>query len=270
MKKLLKYALDLNNLRKTLGFNVLTNAMKSELRLQTLNNPSDLLPTSTDHANILVLSPHPDDDIFAIGGILHKFKKNGDNITILYFCDGSKGTPEGIRDSSLITKRKKESKDAEKVLGISNLIFWGYKDGQLALSRTSMKALYDLILETKPNIIFLPSLIDDHPDHRAACEIFYYAFFKYPEKSFNFPVLIAEYELWTPIFPNRVIDISDAINIKKEAILCHKTQLKSRSYDKAVISLNSFRAAINNMNGYAEAIFISNPSIYKKIFEKNK
>ena len=270
MKKLLKYALDLNNLRKTFNFNVLTSAMRSELRLQSLNSPTDLLPPSSDHANILVLSPHPDDDVFAIGGILHKFKKNGDKVTVLYFCDGSKGTPEGIRDSSLITKRKKETKDATKTLGIENLIFWGYKDGQLALSRTSMKALYSLILEIKPNIIFLPSLIDDHPDHKAVCEIFYYSFFKYPEKSFNFPVLIAEYELWTPIFPNRIIDITDSMEVKKQAISFHKTQLKSRSYDKAVASLNSYRAEINNVNNYAEALFVSSPNVYKSIFEKNK
>lgn len=270
MKKLLKYALDLNNLRKTFGYEVLINAMKSGLRLQILNDPINLLPPSSDHVKILVLSPHPDDDVFAIGGTLYKFRKNGDQITILYFCDGSKGTPEGIRDSSLIIKRKKETKEAAKVLGIDNLIFWGYKDGQLALSRTSMKALYNLILEIKPDIIFLPSLVDNHPDHQAVSEIFYYSFFKYPEKSFDFPVLFAQYELWTPLFPNRIIDINDSLETKKQAISCHKTQLKSRAYDKAVLALNNFRAEINNLSGYAEALFVSEPNVYKKLFEKNK
>lgn len=271
MKKLLNYALNLNYLCKTLGHKALWDAIKSELRLIILDNPVDLLKPSSNHLSILVLSPHPDDEIFSIGGILAKLQRNGEKITVLYFCDGSKGTPQGIRDSSLVIKRKKETKEAAKIIGINNLIFWGYKDGFLQLTRTSMKGLYNLISEIKPDIIFLPSLIDNNPDHLAVNEIFYYAFYKYPEKSFNFPVLIAMYELWTPQFPNRIINISDVINIKKEAMKCHKTQLRSRAYDEAALALNKYRAEINKNPGYAEALFVCNASLYKTLYEnKNK
>ena len=270
MKKFLNYAIDLNNLKKTLGYQNLWKAIKDELRLQVLDNPINLIKPSKDHARILVLSPHPDDDVFAIGGILDKYHKNGDSVTILYLCDGSKGTDDGIRDSSLIAKRKKESKDAADILGIKNLIFWGFKDGNLQVTKTSIKGLYNLISEIEPDIIFLPSLMDNHPDHIAANEIFYYSFFKYPEKSIQYEPLIAMYELWTPLFPNRIINITNNMENKLKAIRCHKTQLKSRGYEEAVIGLNKYRAELNKINGYAEALFTSSPSLYKVLFEKNK
>jgi len=270
MKKLINYALDLNNLRKTFGYQTLWKSMKSELRLQVMDNPINLIKTSENHAKILVLSPHPDDDVFGLGGTLSKFQRGGDSITIVYFCDGSKGTPEGIRDSSLIIKRKKEVKDALKVMNIDNYIFWGYKDGQLQVTRTSIKALNNLIDKIRPDIIFIPSLMDDHPDHKATNEIFYYSYFKYPEKPFDFSTLIAMYEVWTPLLPNRIVNISDVINIKKEAISYHKSQLRSRAYDKAILALNQYRAELNGVKGFAEAFYTCDPAIYKELYDKIK
>jgi len=270
MKKFIHYALDLNNLKKTLGYNTLWQAVKSDLRLEILNNPINLLKPSSDHFNILVLAPHPDDDVFGLGGTLHKFHKNGDRITVIYMCDGSKGTPEGIRDSSLIMKRKRETTDAAKIIGIDLPIFWGYKDGTLQVSKTSLKALCNLFEKMQPDIIFLPSITDDHPDHKATNEIFYYSYFKYPEKPLEFNTMIAQYEIWTPIMPNRIIDISDVVSQKKEAIACHKTQLRSRNYDKAIIALNEYRGELNGIKGYGEAFFLSNPEIYRRLFEKLK
>lgn len=270
MKEFIQHALDLNTLRKKVGFLALWQASKSDLRWQVLNNPSDLFRPTTDHLKILVLAPHPDDDIFALGGTLTKFAKNRDEITILYLCDGSKGTSSGIRDSSMIIKRKKEAKEATQCLGIENLIFWGYRDGQLTSNSTSTKALAEVILKLKPDIIFLPSLSDNHPDHLVTTDILYKSLFKSDLTISDFPYLIASFEIWTPLFANRIIDITDVIKTKEEAILKHKTQLKSRRYDKAIIALNQYHAELNGIKGYAEAFFVCNPAIYRKLYEKIK
>jgi len=267
MKKLLKQALSINLLRKTLGWEIFGQAIKSNLHFQIIDNPQNLLAPTTDKIKVLVLSPHADDDVFAIGGSLHMHSKNGDIITVLYFCDGSKGTPEGIRDSSLITKRKKEAQDAAKIIGINEMIFWGYKDGMLTSNATSIKGLANLIDEIKPHIIYLPSILDNHPDHLAVNDIFYKSIAIDTKLEKHTAKVIAMYELWTPIFPNRIVNITDSINNKRDAIACHQSQLKSRNYDKAMIGLSQYRAETCGIKGYGEALFACNLKIYKKLYE---
>lgn len=267
IKKLFNQALGLNLLRKSLGRDLFYQAAKEDLRLKISDQPQDFLPPRQGHAKIMVLSPHPDDDVFGMGGTIAKHTKAGDEVSVLYFCDGSKGTPEGIRDSSLIGKRKNEAERAAKILGVKELIFWGYKDGSLGANATSTKALKSLILENKPDIVYLPSISDNHPDHLATNKIFYEVLASFsPDTLYKFP-LVAMYELWTPLFPNRLININSVIEIKEKAISNHQTQLRSRNYSEAILSLNKYRAEMNGIKGYAEAFSVISSAIYKKLFE---
>lgn len=267
MKQILEKALSLNTLRKFVGNEIFFRAAKSNLKLKILNNPQDLLPPTTDKIKILALSPHPDDDVFSYGGTLAKHAKNGEDITIVYLCDGSKGTPVGIRDSSLATKRKKEAQEAAEVIGVKELIFWGYKDNKLETNPTSIKAMASLVLELKPDIIYIPSFLDDHPDHKQTNNILSLSLKEASKHIFNYNPQILMSEVWSPILPNRIIDITDVIDIKKQSINCHKTQLKSRDYCKAMLALNQYRAQINGIDGFAEAFFSLNAKLYTKLFD---
>lgn len=268
MKRWLKAVLSLTTLKKTLSFGNIFAATRFELRLRIV----DKFPFK----NILVLAPHPDDDVFGMGGTIKKLSLTGVKVTVAYFCDGSGGVPEGRpveeeiglglrRDEKLIEQRKKETQNAGKILSVSETIFWGYPDGKLAAGQAAMKALSDLILKIKPDIIFLPSFLDNHGDHRVVNEIFLNTAGKVLED--NFPVWA--YEIWTPIFPNRLVDISLYIKTKKEAISAHGSQLKSRRYDKAIEGLNQYRAEINGLNGFAEAFFAAPLGIYRELYRKS-
>ncbi len=265
MKKFWQNALSLNHLRKFVGMETLWLATKDNLHLQIIDNPESLLPPSHFHRKILFLSPHPDDDALACAGTIYKHTKAGDKVTILYLCDGSKGNLKGIRDSSLISKRKKEAQSAGEIMGAEELIFWDYKDGKLESNSVAVKGLKSLIEEIKPEIIYAPNFLDNHPDHRATAEMLYQTLKN--GRNIDPKTLIALYELWTPIFPNRLINISDVVNIKKQAIASHISQLKTREYDKAILALNQYRAEINGIRGYAEAFFVAQAGIYKKLFE---
>lgn len=266
IKKLINQAIGLNLLRKALGQAVFAKAAHADLRLKILDQPQDFLAPKNRHLKVLVLSPHEDDDVFGAGGAIAKHAKSGEEISILYLCDGSKGTPQGIRDSSLITRRKNEAERAAKILGVEELIFWGYKDGTLTANSTSIKALKSLILEKKPDLLYLPSFLDNHPDHLETNKILYHVLSSFKEDSpFSLPA-IALYELWTPLIPNRLLDITAVIDLKKPAIKTHQSQLKSRQYDEAILGLNSYRAKMNGIKGYAEAFFVIPAEVYKKLF----
>ncbi len=268
MKRLLKTGLSLVALRKALGFSSFFAATKFDLHLSQ---------PKLEFKNALVLSPHPDDDAFGLGGTIKKMTTAGTKVTVAYFCDGSGGVPEGRgageelgvlprKDESLISRRKTETEMASKILGINELVFWGYPDGKLASGTSVIRALQDLIKRIKPDIIFLPSFLDNHGDHRVVNEIFINAYQNLQEVQ---KAEIWAYEIWTPILVNRLVDITLYIKTKREAILAHESQIRSRGYDKAILGLNQYRAEINKISGYAEAFFAVPFDLYLKLYRKS-
>lgn len=65
---------------------------------------------------------------------------------------------------------------------------------------------------------------------------------------------IAAYEVWTPLIPNRLVNISSVIDDKRNALLEHASQLKELDYLDAALQLNRYRAAMFRKEPrYAEA-----------------
>ncbi len=270
MGKLLSRAHSINTLRKALGFGKVFEAIKFDYSVQ--------YTAKVDFKNALILAPHPDDESFGMGGTIKKMTTAGSTAQVAYFTDGSKGVPieslpENVgevkvkRNPALIDLRKEEAQKACQILGVKETHFWGYQDSQLAASHSAMKALSDLIERVKPDIIFLPSFLDNHPDHRAANEIFINAVSGLPRNLLNFEVWA--YEVWIPIFINRLVDISLYIKTKEEAMKSYQTQLATRRYDKAIMALNQYRAEISNSPGFGEGFFASSIDLYKELYEKS-
>lgn len=275
MKKLLKILLSQNSLRKALGYNNFFKATKFDHHLQI--NPG------LDFHSVLVLAPHPDDDVFGCGSTIAKLKKSGAKIAVAYFCDGSGGVPEKspeklqqrnekaelgeniVKDKNLVEIRKTEAKNAGQILNISEQIFFGYPDGKLAAGTSVAKAFSDLIERVKPDIIFTPSFLDNHPDHRSVNEILVNC----PSTLFKADLPIWAYEVWTPIFINRIIKINPELELKQSAIAAHRSQLGSRNYDKAILALNQYRAEINGISGQAEGFFATTLEVYKKLYQNS-
>lgn len=87
-----------------------------------------LMMPLTLSANILVISPHPDDDIIMASGVIHSALRRGELVRVVYMTNG---------DYSGITRgyaRQAEAVDAQLILSMEedNLIFLGYPDGYLS------------------------------------------------------------------------------------------------------------------------------------------
>jgi LmbE family N-acetylglucosaminyl deacetylase len=242
MKKYLKILLHLNNLRKSFGHHVISAAIKSEIKLEIMEN--------APAGKCLVLAPHPDDDIFGCGGIVSKANKNTQYVTTVYLTNGKNVT------------RKREAEQASKILGTTNTSFLDYSDGNLAAESKSIEMIKKIIEGSKPNIIFVPSLSDPHPDHNTTCEILAKAL-----KSIDYAGEIWQYEVWQPLYANRLVTIDSVITQKTEAITAHKSQLEDRSYLEAILGLNKYRAGMYSAGKYAEGFFASNKELYLKLYE---
>jgi LmbE family N-acetylglucosaminyl deacetylase len=237
-QKFKNYLLDLNFLRKFFGWQVFSQKFTKDLHLKILK--------TSPSGRVLVLVPHPDDEVLSCGGTLAKHCQQGNKVKIVYLT-GSQ-------------MRAKEAKLATQILGISDLKFAGFKDGELVAGPKEIKKITSLILNYKPNYIYTPSFLDPHPDHAATAKILVKAI-----KKSGFKGEIWSYEIWTPIFANRIIKIDDVFKQKVLAIKAYQSQLRDRGYLRAIKGLNSYRAGMFGAGEKAEAFFVCSGEAYKKI-----
>lgn len=214
--------------------------------------------------NILVLSPHPDDDIIGCGGTLHIYHQNGAEVTSVYLTDGRKGNPGGYKEDELVSIRKEEAKKAAKIIGIDKLIFLDHRDSELSSNPETAKQLSEILEDLKPDAIFLPFLLDNHADHITTNDIFVRS-----TKAYSDSVICYGYEVWTPMTaPNCIVDITGQLQVKKMAIEQHHSQLVKFDFIDAITGLSRYRSVLHNLtDGYAEAFSRCNIREYRRLWQ---
>jgi LmbE family N-acetylglucosaminyl deacetylase len=85
-----------------------------------------LLVGSTANAQILVLAPHPDDDIITSAGVIYEAHRRDESVTVVYLTNGDfNGTDTGIlRQGEAVAAQVDHLGTLE-----TDLIFLGYPDG---------------------------------------------------------------------------------------------------------------------------------------------
>lgn len=213
--------------------------------------------------NVLVLSPHPDDDTLGCGGTLVKHKKAGHTITSVTLTDGSFGDPSFPDKSALIKEREKESKRAAQTIGISRSVFLREKDQKLVCGDPIVQKVQGLLDEIKPDLVYLPFFLDNHPDHIATHDIFYRVIRNNPGRC-----QCCFYETWAPLFPNILVDISNEMVLKVKAIEEFKTQLKHFDYIRICRGLNAYRSMLfGGQTSFAEAFYMLSVEEYLSLFK---
>lgn len=197
---------------------------------------------------ILVLAPHPDDEVLGVGGTITKYVKDGHEV---YVC-----IVTSVDDSDLRKIIQSEAKQAHNILGIKETIYLNFP--VVRLRETSMvemnKSMLDVVDKIKPEIAFIPHKGDMHADHAEVAKSAMVAL-----RPINNPQLKAIYAYETlsetewniPSADNLFVanvwnDISDSIDIKKEAMACYKSQLKDFPHPrslKAIEALSEYRGS---------------------------
>lgn len=128
--------------------------------------------------NILLFTPHPDDDAFCCGGTLALLARNGNTVRIAIYTNDDKGSydPE-MTGERLARIRKAEEEEGNRILGIpkENLIWMGHHDGLLEYvdARRLVEQATELIRRYRPDIVMTVDPGADYvrwhkTDHRMA------------------------------------------------------------------------------------------------------
>lgn len=186
--------------------------------------------------DLLVIATHPDDAEISVGGILLKAKSEGMKTGILDLTSGEP-TPRGTEEI-----RISETECASKVLEIDWRENLGLPNRNLVADLNARREVANCIRRTRPRLILAPWEEDVHPDHVQASRLCDDARF-YAKLS---RTDLEAYPYWTPsIFyylsihlrnhpkPSVVVDVSDQMDRKMQAISCYQSQLvegKSESF----------------------------------------
>ena len=112
---------------------------------------------------ILVIAPHPDDEVLGMGGTIKKLSKK--NKIIL--CVVSEGATAQYKDKKMIKVRRDSCKKTAKILGISQTIFLDYPDMRLNLSHLDInKNLEEIVEKYRPEIVYTAPKNDLNLDHQ--------------------------------------------------------------------------------------------------------
>lgn len=182
---------------------------------------------------LLVLAPHPDDEVLGCGGLIAATLASGGTVQVLVVSDGGQGG-----DASL---RERESIAAAEVLsaGFAPLqpLFWRLPDRGLADACGLVPRLQHLITASLADFVLLPSPFEIHPDHRALCAAGLHAL-----RGEGLAVDLLFYEVGQPLMPNLLVDITAQLDRKRAALQCFASQLAVQAYDEQLLGLNRFRA----------------------------
>jgi glycosyltransferase involved in cell wall biosynthesis/LmbE family N-acetylglucosaminyl deacetylase/uncharacterized coiled-coil protein SlyX len=194
-------------------------------------------PTDLTGKRVLVLAPHPDDETFGCGGSLALHAGAGDPVKVVFLTGGSRGDSSGTVDQQTYLQiREEEARRACSRLGVYDLEFWGCEDRKLAECPGVLSRIIGLLDDYRPGLVYAPSALEFHPDHRATASLLCEAI-----KKCRLTFQVAFYEVNQPVKVNCLVDITPVLETKSSACDAYASQLRERPYKDVCLGLNRFR-----------------------------
>jgi LmbE family N-acetylglucosaminyl deacetylase len=193
---------------------------------------------------ILVIAAHPDDVDFGAAGTVASWTEAGLDVSYCIVTNGDAGGSDpSVSRADMAVIRQAEQTAAAKQVGVHDLHFLGYPDGQVEATIGLRRDLARVIRLLRPDRVVCPSpernyvrMGVSHPDHRAVGTSALDAVYPDARNPFAFPELLADERLepWTvrevwisgSPAPDHYVDITDTFVRKVAALRSHVTQIK--------------------------------------------
>ena len=177
-------------------------------------------------SHVLILAPHPDDEVFGCGGAILSHVQCGVPVSVIILTNGSLYGDAAVRMT--------ESRAAADLLGCGEPEFWAYPDRGLSYVQDLVERLVQKIVVTGADLVYAPSPWEVHPDHRQTASAASQAVLSTGTR-------IAFYEVGSPLRPNQLLDISANAAAKMHAMQCFASQLVKQNYGRHIAALNLYR-----------------------------
>lgn len=195
---------------------------------------------------LLVIAPHPDDEVLGCSGLIAQVKKNGGKVFVLIVTVGDVKQYGGESKSNTRLEEVKQVMNFLKVDGYEVALVG--EEYHLKLDTLPKKQMIDLIekdskvsiLKTKPTIVAIPSISSTNQDHIAVFDAALAACRPALKEFREYPHIVLSYE--TPLnswarrgfVPNAYVDISEFIDVKIKALSLYKSQVQKYPHPRSL------------------------------------
>ena len=191
---------------------------------------------------ILVITAHPDDVDFGAGGTVRQWTRSGIEVSYCICTDGDAGgVDRDVPRSEIPRIRRAEQRAAGAALGVTDIHFLGYKDGDLQVTQDLRRDISRVIRQVKPQRVLMQSpernwdrIYASHPDHLAAGEAAIFSVYPDARNPFAHPTLLDDEgleawsvgEVWVMGAPesNHHEDVTEMLPDKLAALQAHESQ----------------------------------------------
>jgi len=205
-----------------------------------MRDESLLIPyaaTRLEFPSLMILSPHPDDEIFGCAPLLLEGIRCGAEIQTIILSGGqAQGDP---------VERAEESREAARRLGAPEPVFLKFRDRGLQAGDPELKSVLEDLLKThRPSVLAVPSPAEIHPDHRAVALSSWTILQKILRTD---PTLLpndfrlAACEISAPLRPNVLIDTTASWEQILNAACAFSSQNKIRPYLQVLEAMATIR-----------------------------
>jgi LmbE family N-acetylglucosaminyl deacetylase len=192
---------------------------------------------------VLVVTAHPDDVDFGTAGTVAAFTGAGLEVTYCIVTNGDAGgSDRTMSRADMAALRQREQRAAAAEVGVTDVRFLGFPDGQVEPTLALRRDISRVIRELKPERVLAQSperrwdfIYGSHPDHLATGEATVCAVYPDARNPFAHPELLNDEglepwtvnELWVigTEGPTMAVETTATIDRKVAALLCHQSQI---------------------------------------------
>ena len=206
---------------------------------------------------VLVIAPHPDDESCGIGGTIALHREQDDAVLVCYLTDGRSGDPDGRHGDGFVALRMAEAREAARILGGLELDFFGFPDNRAVNEkdlRMVCERLDSVARPYAPDLVYVPWSEETHSDHAHACSLLDLLLDLWGKGGGPHEPRVLQYEVWSPLPADCIIDISKTAEKKRMAMLAHKSQVAYTDYPHQLMGLAAHRSVyLPKTSRYGEA-----------------
>jgi N-acetylglucosamine malate deacetylase 1 len=179
--------------------------------------------------DILAFAAHPDDVELSCSGTIMKAISQGKQVGVIDLTQGELGS------RGTIETRYAEADEASTIMGLSIRENLKMADGFFAINAENKRLIIQMIRKYRPQIVLANAIEDRHPDHGRAAKLVSEACFLAGLRKIETVLDGQIQEAYRPkavyhyiqdhyIKPDFVVDVTEFVDLKIEAIKAYKTQ----------------------------------------------
>jgi LmbE family N-acetylglucosaminyl deacetylase len=229
-------------------------------------SPEPLEPGRYAGARVLVLAPHPDDELVGCGGTLLRLAWAGAKVTVVQATDGSASAalddaPDVIRR----TIRLEEARAVAEAAGFGPTIFWREDNRAFRAREELVGRLRETLRDLRPALVFTPFVDDIHPDHQTLNRVLAAALDGLPEDGMR----VLGYEVWSLVPANLWCDVTACVADLERLFLLYETAMKVDDLIHMSVARNRAHALQLGVGAaYAEAFHAADPMRFREMTDR--